>query len=77
MTNIVFTRKMAGVIYRAIKEERISANEKEVNTVSFNPNFERKPIVTEVTENGIDLTEDQLSIDSDTSEFVPTFFNKK
>lgn len=30
MTNIVFTKRMAGVIYRAIKEEKIIANEKEV-----------------------------------------------
>lgn len=47
------------------------------NTVTFNPNFERKPVVTEAGESGVDLTENQLSIDSDTTQFVPTFFNKK
>lgn len=52
-------------------------NDGSQNVSTFNPNFERKPLVTEVSENGIDLTENQLNIDSDASEFVPTFFNKK
>ena len=51
-------------------------NDDSQSVSTFNPNFERKPLVTEVSENGIDLTENQLNIDSDASEFVPTFFNK-
>ena len=54
------------------------SNLSEESTVStFNPNFERKPVLTDEEAKNIDLDNTQLNIDSDTSEFVPTFFNKK
>ena len=48
---------------------------KVVNT--FNPNFERKPVLTDTETKNMGLDDTQLNIDSDTSEFVPTFFKKK
>ena len=45
---------------------------------TFNPNFERKPVVSDQETNTSGLnSSNQLDIDSDTSEFVPTFFKKK
>ena len=46
---------------------------KVVNT--FNPNFERKPVVTE-EEYKKQQEEKQITIESHTSEFIPTFFKK-
>ena len=57
------------VIATDFDEEKIK---EEAST--FDPNFERKPVVN--NEN-IDGKETQLSIDSDASIFVPTFFKKK
>ena len=52
-------------------------NEETISQASFNPNFERKPVLTEQETKNMDLDNPQLDIDSDTSEFVPTFFKKK
>ena len=42
----------------------------------FDPDFERKPIVKNEEADNVDLGNDQLTIDSDNSEFVPVFFKK-
>ena len=47
------------------------ADEPSIST--FNPNFERKPVDYK-DENKED---EQLSLDSDSSQFIPTFFKKK
>ena len=58
------------VIATDFSEESIDNN---VNT--FNPNFERKPVVDKEKQENED--DDQLNIDSETTKFVPTFFKKK
>ena len=77
--NIIFGASINDSLEDSIQVTVIATDfaigENEVKAASFNPNFERKPLVNET--HGIDLTDNQLNIDSDTTEFVPTFFNKK
>lgn len=52
-------------------------NNENITAASFNPNFERKPVLSEQETKNFNIDNPQLDIDSDTSEFVPTFFKKK